>query len=119
MLRRDPHPNRGRPVQSRPFAACWSTGCWRQCSPMVRRNRPSKPLQPLALPTWLVGRDLCRQPLEWRQLAPGADLRTILKATRSERNAAGWVCSLSFAERRGERVQVGIERYDPAGPGPP
>jgi hypothetical protein len=40
--------------------------------------------------------------------------------------AAGWACddigprcTFYFCERTGERLQVGIERYDPDGPGPP
>jgi hypothetical protein len=93
---------------------------------MVRRNRPTDPLQPLQIPTYLVARNMCRQLLEWREIAPGVDLRATLEAVRADRMAAGWicddigaVCSFFFAELAGERVQVGIERYDPDGPGPP
>jgi hypothetical protein len=90
---------------------------------MARRNRPD-PLPPLQVPTWLVTRNKHRQPLEWRRLAAGADLRAILEVSRAERIAAGWACDdigphcgFFFCERDGERVQVGIERYDPGGPG--
>jgi hypothetical protein len=90
---------------------------------MPRRNRYD-PLQPIPEPTWLVIRNKYRQPLEWRQLAAGAELRSILQAARCERIAAGWVCEeigrscgFFFTERAGNRLQVGIERYDPAGPG--
>jgi hypothetical protein len=31
----------------------------------------------------------------------------------------GWVCSFFFAARDGRRIQVTVERYDPAGPGHP
>lgn len=93
-------------------------------SGMVRGNRPD-PLQALQQPTWLVVRNKHRQPLESREIAPGADLRRILQATRAERISVGWACDVIgrwcgffFAERAGERVQVGIERYDPAGRGP-
>lgn len=92
---------------------------------MVRRNRPD-PLQPLPVSTWLVVRDKHRSALESREIARGADLRAILQAARSERIAAGWTCTsigssdgCFFAERPGERVQVGIETNDPAGPGAP
>ncbi|HTV79354.1 MAG TPA: hypothetical protein VMF03_13930 [Steroidobacteraceae bacterium] len=93
---------------------------------MVRRPRPADPLLPVPQATWLVVHDMLRRPLEWRQLAPGADLRAILTHEREERLAAGWdcdeigrVCSFFFAVRKGVRIQVGIGRYDPAGPGPP
>jgi hypothetical protein len=89
---------------------------------MVRRNRPTDPLQQ---PTWLVVRNKHRQALEWRRLARGADLRAILNYERDQRMAAGWTCddigrhcSFFFAGRSRERIQVSIERYDPAGPGP-
>lgn len=92
---------------------------------MPRRTRYD-PLQRLQRPTWLVLRNSHRQPLEWLEIAPGSDLRAILQGARAERIAAGWTCteigpreSVFMAERDGERVEVGIERYDPAGPGHP
>jgi len=92
---------------------------------MVRRNRPD-PLQPLPQPTWLVVRNSHRQALEAREIVPGVDLRALLEATRSQRAAAGWtcddigrVCSFFFAVRNGVRIEVGVERYDPKGPGHP
>jgi hypothetical protein len=64
--------------------------------------------------------------VEWREIAASADLRVVLQTTRSKRIAdgwvcddIGWVCSFFFAELAGDRVLVGIERYDPAGPGAP
>jgi hypothetical protein len=93
---------------------------------MVRRRRPTDPLLPLPQPTWLVVRNVHRQALESRQLRPSADLRAILGSERDQRAAAGWacedigrVCSFFFAVCDGQRVQVGIERYDPDGPGHP
>jgi hypothetical protein len=90
---------------------------------MGRRNRPD-PLEPLQVPTWLVVRNRHRAPLEWRRLAARADLRAILEASKAERIAAGWTCDdigprcgFYFCELAGERLQVGIERYDPDGPG--
>jgi hypothetical protein len=101
---------------------CWSDGWPIYDLAMPRRTRYD-PLQRLQQPTWLVVRNKHRQPLEWRQLAPGADLRAMLLAARTERIAAGWVCtevgrheSVFMAERDGERLETGIERYDPAGP---
>jgi hypothetical protein len=92
---------------------------------MVRRNRPD-PLQPHQVPTWLVTRNKHRQPVEWREIAAGADPRAILQAARSEHSAIGWVCDdigprcgFYFCERAGEYLQVGIERYDPDGPDHP
>jgi hypothetical protein len=65
-----------------------------------------------------------RQALEWREIAPGVDLRAILEAARSELTAASWICDdigracgFFFAVRGAERIQVAIERYDPGGPG--
>jgi hypothetical protein len=90
---------------------------------MPRRTRYD-PLQPLPQPTWLVVRNQHRQPLEWRQLAAGANLRAMLEAARAERAADGWACDdigpacgFFFAERAGERACVSVEMYDPNGPG--
>ena len=95
-------------------------------SSMVRRNRSVDPLLPLPQPTWLVVRDQHSLALEWRRLHPGADRRAILGYERDQRVAAGWTCddigracTFFFAERGGVRLFVGVERYDPAGPGPP
>jgi hypothetical protein len=92
---------------------------------MVRRNRQD-PLLPLPQPTWLVVRNGCRQPLEWQRIAAGVDLRATLEKSRSQYSAGGWecedigrVCSFFFAVREGVRIQVTVERYDPAGPGAP
>ena len=107
-------------------AACWSTGRPRLCFGMVRRRRPADPLLPLQQPTWLVVRNKHRQPLEWREVEPGVDLRALLEAARAERMVAGWtcdaigyVCSFFFPMRDGERIQVTVERCGPAGPGHP
>ena len=93
---------------------------------MVRRRRPVDPLLPLPAPTWLVVRNVHRQPLEWREIAPGVDLRAYLELARSDHTVAGWtcedigrVCSFFFATRDGSRIQVTVERFDPSGPGPP
>jgi hypothetical protein len=92
---------------------------------VVRRNRPPDPLRPLPVATWLVVRDMSRRPLEWRRLAAGLELRAILGSVRDERMSAGWtcddigpLCNFFFAERGGKRLFIGVERYDPAGPGP-
>jgi hypothetical protein len=92
----------------------------------MRRRTLYDPLQPLPQPTWLVVRNMCRQSLEWREIAPGVDLRSYLEAARTERTAAGWacddmgrVCSFFFVVRDGKRIQVTVERYDPDGPGHP
>ena len=93
---------------------------------MVRRRLPVDPLLPLPQPTWLVVRNSYRQPLEWRELAAEIDLRAMLNYERDLRTGNGWtcdvigrVCSFFFAQRNGERIQVSVERYDPAGPGHP
>jgi hypothetical protein len=91
---------------------------------MARRSRPD-PLKPLQQPTWLVVRNTYRQALKSLEIAPGVDLRAILTGVRAQYLAEGWncddigTCSFFFAERQGERLQVTIARYDPAGPGPP
>jgi hypothetical protein len=71
-----------------------------------------------------VTRDKHSLPVEWREIAARADLRVILQSALAERTAAGWICTdigracgFFFAERAGERVQVSVELYDPAGPG--
>jgi len=93
---------------------------------MIPHGPPKPPdaLQPLQQPTWLVVRNMHCRPLQSRELAPGTDLRAILQADTAERFASGWgctdigrACSDFFAARRGERMQIGIERYDPEGPG--
>jgi hypothetical protein len=93
---------------------------------MVRRKRPTDPLLPLPQATWLVVRNAHRRAQEWRRLAPGLDLRSILGYERNQRIAAGWacenigrVCSFFFATREGVRIQATVERYDPTGPGAP
>ena len=83
-------------------------------------------LQPVPRRTWLVTRNQNRRPLASAEIAAGADLRAILEGARSERIAGGWSCTnigrsvgFFFAERDGERLQIGIECFDPHGPGPP
>jgi hypothetical protein len=90
-----------------------------------RRNRP-RSLQPLDQPTWLVVRDQYSNALEWRAIASGVDLRTVVGDARTERMKAGWSCTEVgpadngfFADRANVRESVYVERFDPAGPGPP
>lgn len=85
----------------------------------TRRHRPD-PLAPIDQPTWLVVRDGLNTALAATELAPGADLRAVLEAARSERIAAGWKAepigqcvSFVFATRDGERVMVSIEHRPP------
>ena len=91
---------------------------------MAHRSRPD-PLQSLRQPTWLVVRNSCNQPLEWLEIAPGVDLRAFLTRIRLTHCAGGWVCEdigrvcgFFFAQREGERIMVGIERYRPDKPAP-
>lgn len=105
--------------------ACWSAGArgnvsgWSAATALLIRSFRS------LSPPGLWSRDMLRQPLEWRKMAPGADLRAILNYERDQRIAAAWacddigsVCSFFFAVREGVRIQVGIECHDPAGSGP-
>jgi hypothetical protein len=73
-----------------------------------------------------VVRNVHRQPLEWRWLAPGLDLRAILNYERDKWLSEGWtcddigpICAFFFCQRREVRLQVSVERYDPEGPGHP
>lgn len=91
----------------------------------TRRRQTHDPLQPLAVASWLVVRDRCRQALKSRELGAGVDLRVILAHERDLRTAAGWTCeeignrcSFFFCEQAGTRLQIGIERYHPDDPGP-
>ncbi len=92
---------------------------------MARRSR-SDPLQPLQQPTWLVVRNTYRDALKWQEIGPDVDLRVFLTGVRASYIVEGWscddigsACSFFFATHRGERLQVAVERYDPAGPGAP
>jgi hypothetical protein len=91
---------------------------------MARRTTYDS-LQPVDRPMWLVTKDMLRTVQQVAELAPGTDLRVVLTAARNARVAAGWACDdisrscgFFFAERGGERVQVGIEVLDPAQPIP-
>lgn len=82
-------------------------------------------LQSTLWPTYLVTRNKHRHPLDSRQVPPSVDLRAFLNTVREDRITAGWTCTdigratgFFFAELEGERLQVSIEAYDPAGPAP-
>lgn len=75
--------------------------------------------------TWLVVRNKHSHALKWREIAPGGDPESALQISKTGYKEARWLCTeigptagFFFAERLGERVQVSVERYDPAGPGP-
>ena len=83
------------------------------------------PLAPIPAVTWLVVQDSYRHTLEVRELPPRADLRAILMAARQARVNDGWeatelgrVDSAFFCSHGGVRLQVGIQRCDPAQPMP-
>lgn len=87
-----------------------------------RRSVPD-PLAPIPHPTWLVVADMLRNSLEVTEIQPHADLRAILTAARDEKIRDGWkcdvigrCCSFFFATKGGERIEVGIQRADPAKP---
>ena len=91
------------------------------------RRSLDDPLAPVKQPTWLVLRGPFRDALEFRELAPGADLRASLASEWERLQAAGWVMepmpmsrasSVFFCSRDGQRCMVGIERYDPRLPLP-
>jgi hypothetical protein len=92
---------------------------------MVRRRQFVDPLLPLPMATWLVTKDHVGTVLESRQLPPGKDLRAVMVEARDARIADGWAvtdlgsaCSVVFCDRDGERLEIGIQRRDPAGPPP-
>jgi hypothetical protein len=88
---------------------------------MARRRRgATDSLNPVNEPRWLVVRDACRRVIEFRALAPGADLRAALNACTAALAADGWQvgdiphnCSFVFCQRDDERVCVSIECYEP------
>src|SRR5579884_1157299 len=88
-----------------------------------RRRSAPDPLAPVNAPTWLVVRDAVGFVLEVAELAPGADLRSVLSTARERRLAAGWVaqeigsaCAFFFTARGGARLMVAIERQPPRDP---
>jgi hypothetical protein len=93
------------------------------------RHAPQNALRPApadAVADLVVTRDKHRFAVGSREIAPCADLRAILQAARSDRIAAGWICTdigpvtgFFFTDKDGERLQVAIEQYDPDGPGAP
>jgi hypothetical protein len=92
---------------------------------MIRRRQVVDPLLSLPVATWLVTRDRVGAVSESRLLPPGTALRAVLVAARDARIAAGWAvtdigraCSVVFCDRDGVRVEIGIQRVDPAGPAP-
>jgi hypothetical protein len=85
-----------------------------------RKRGATDSLNPVNEPRWLVVRDACSRAIEFRGLAPGADLRAALKIRTGALAADGWQigdiprnCSFVFCERRNERLCVAIECYEP------
>jgi hypothetical protein len=89
-------------------------------APMVRKSRYNhNAFRPVDAATWLVVRDRCSLLLEYRPLAPNADLRAVLNSERAKRVAAGWVADeigigcYFFCSKDGVRVFVGIAHQNP------
>ena len=87
-----------------------------------RRSAPD-PLAPVDAPTWLVVRSATGFVVESTELAPGADLRSVLTTARETRISDGWAaqqigasCSFFFAARGDVRLMVAIERQPPRDP---
>jgi hypothetical protein len=90
---------------------------------MPRRSQNDS-LKPVDRLRWLVTRNALRQPVSAVELAAGTDLRAVLTAARDVRVADGWITEVGrlkwaifFCARDGVRLEVGIEAYDPYGPG--
>ena len=88
-----------------------------------RKRAAPDPLAPVNAPTWLVVRNGVGFVLETTELAPGADLRSVLMAAREARISAGWSaqeigasCAFFFATRGGVRLMLAIERQPPRNP---
>ena len=84
-----------------------------------RRNR-TDPLDATKELRWLVVRDRCSRPLEFRELRPGTDLRAAMESERTRRAADGWTvddiphfCAFCFADKGEERVCISVECYEP------
>lgn len=92
--------------------------------PDMPRRSQNDPLKPVDRLRWLVTRNALRQPVSAVELAAGTDLRAVLTAARDVRVADGWITEVGrlkwaifFCARDGVRLEVGIETYDPYGPG--
>lgn len=89
------------------------------------RRSSHDPLAPIKERTWLVLRGPFRDVQEFRELAPGADLRAVVGGERERLQAAGWrvepmsrASSGFFCTLNGQRCMVGVERRDPRLPPP-
>jgi hypothetical protein len=93
----------------------------RHDSRMVTRRGRSDSLDVSRELRWLVVRDRMSRALEYRELAPGSDLRAAMAAKQAELAAAQWRvdsipknCGFFFADRDNDRVCVSIECFEPA-----
>jgi hypothetical protein len=62
----------------------------RHPSGMVRRRQQFDPLATTKETRWLVVRDRCQQPIEYRELRPGTDLRAVLSNQKAAPARDGW-----------------------------
>lgn len=88
-----------------------------------RRGRPDA-LEITREMRWLVVRDRLSQPIEYRELPAGTDLRAAMTSKQAELAAAGWrvdsipnKCGFFFADHDNDRVCVAIECFEPASRG--
>jgi hypothetical protein len=87
---------------------------------MVRRRRSIDALATVDELRWLVVRDRLSRLMEFRVLAPRADLRAAMDAERARRVANGWTVdsvprnvSFCFCDRGNDRICIAVEAYEP------
>lgn len=87
--------------------------------PGRRRRGIRDPLRLTNEARWLVIRDKCSKPLEYRELCGESDLRGALESERAQRMSEGWNveeiprnCAFCFASRGQDRVCISIQCFE-------
>lgn len=89
---------------------------------MTSRRSSYDPLATRDQPRWLVTLTMFREPLNTREIPPGADLRAVMHEARTAMLADGWqpesdgYYGFFFARRGDERVEVGLQSIPPGVP---
>jgi hypothetical protein len=89
---------------------------------MSSRRSNYDPLAACDRPRWLVTLSMCREPLSTREIAPGADLRAVMRDAQAAMLADDWQPECDgrhgffFARRGDDRVEVGLQTIPPGSP---